>query len=100
MTGTDLEVEMVARCSVDEAQDGDATVHARKLFEIVRALPDGSRVTLSFSGEKATFQAGRSRLSLDTITAQAFPNHQKLDLVGVVSLPKAKMKEMINSTHF
>src|SRR3546814_9131671 len=69
MTGTDLEVEMVARCSVDEAQDGDATVPARKLFEIVRALPDGSRVTLSLSGEKATLQAGRSRFSLATLPA-------------------------------
>jgi DNA polymerase-3 subunit beta len=57
MTGTDLEVEMVARCAVDDAKDGDATVPARKLFEIVRALPDGSRVTVSFSGEKATVQS-------------------------------------------
>ena len=44
LTGTDLEVEMVARTAVDDAQDGETTIPARKLFEIVRALPDGSRV--------------------------------------------------------
>ena len=41
LTGTDLEVEMVARHAVDDAQDGETTIPARKLFDIVRALPDG-----------------------------------------------------------
>ena len=39
LTGTDLEVEMVARAAVDDAQDGETTIPARKLFEIVRAFP-------------------------------------------------------------
>ena len=52
LTGTDLEVEMVARHAVDDAQDGETTIPARKLFEIVRALPDGSKVTVSQSGRQ------------------------------------------------
>jgi len=96
MTGTDLEVEMVARCAVDDAKDGDATVPARKLFEIVRALPDGSRVTVSFSGEKATVQAGRSRFS----PANDFPNIDELELVERVSLPESVLKELIERTAF
>ena len=39
MTGTDLEVEMVARADVEDGQTGETTIPARKLFEIVRALP-------------------------------------------------------------
>jgi len=100
MTGTDLEVEMVARCAVDDAKDGDATVPARKLFEIVRALPDGSRVTVSFSGEKATVQAGRSRFSLATLPANDFPNIDELELVERVSLPESVLKELIERTAF
>ena len=34
LTGTDLEVEMVARTAVDDAQDGETTIPARKLFEM------------------------------------------------------------------
>ena len=60
LTGTDLEVEMVARTAVDDAQDGETTIPARKLFEIVRALPDGSKVTVSQTGDKVTVQAGRA----------------------------------------
>ena len=66
LTGTDLEVEMVSRVAVDDAEDGETTIPARKLFEIVRALPDGSRVTVSQSGDKITVQAGRSRFTLAT----------------------------------
>ena len=47
LTGTDLEVEMVARTRVDDAEPGEVTIPARKLFEIVRALPDGSKVTIA-----------------------------------------------------
>ncbi|MFN7137373.1 MAG: DNA polymerase III subunit beta, partial [Thermomonas sp.] len=32
MTGTDLEVEMVARTGVDDAVDGEITIPARKFF--------------------------------------------------------------------
>src|SRR3546814_4922911 len=50
LTGTDLEVEMVSRIAVDDAEDGETTIPARKLFDIVRALPDGSKAT----GRKST----------------------------------------------
>ena len=73
LTGTDLEVEMVARHGVDDAQDGETTIPARKLFEIVRALPDGSKVTVSQTGDKVTVQAGRSRFTLASLAGQRFP---------------------------
>ena len=41
-TGTDLEVEMVARMAADQLDPGEITIPARKLFDICRALPDAS----------------------------------------------------------
>ena len=73
LTGTDLEVEMVARHAVDDAQDGETTIPARKLFEIVRALPDGSKVTVTQTGDKVTVQAGRSRFTLASLQPTIFP---------------------------
>jgi hypothetical protein len=45
---------------------------ARKLFEIIRALPDGSRITVSQTGDKITVQAGRSRFTLARARAEPF----------------------------
>lgn len=100
LTGTDLEVEMVARQAVDEAQDGETTIPARKLFEIVRALPDGSRITVSQSGDKVTVQAGRSRFTLATLPAHDFPSVDEVEATERVHVPEAALKELIERTAF
>ena len=40
VTGTDLEVELVATCAVSVQQPGDITVPGRKLLDIFRSLPE------------------------------------------------------------
>ncbi len=100
LTGTDLEVEMVARTAVDDAQDGETTIPARKLFEIVRALPDGSKITVSQSGDKVTVQAGRSRFSLASLPANDFPSVDEVESTERIAVPEAALKELIERTAF
>lgn len=100
LTGTDLEVEMVARSEVEGAESGETTIPARKLFEIVRALPDGSRLTFSLNGDRVTVQAGRSRFTLATLSAKEFPSIDDLELVERISVPEAALKELIERTAF
>jgi DNA polymerase-3 subunit beta len=92
LTGTDLEVEMVSRIAVEDAQDGETTIPARKLFEIIRALPDGSRITVS--------QAGRSRFTLATLPANDFPSVDEVEATERVAVPEAALKELIERTAF
>lgn len=100
LTGTDLEVEMVARTRVDDAQAGETTIPARKLFEIVRALPDGSKVTVSQSADKITVQAGRSRFTLASLPANDFPSLDEVDATERVKVGEASLKELIERTAF
>ena len=100
LTGTDLEVEMVARTSVEDAKDGETTIPARKLFEIVRALPDGSRITVSQTDDKVTLQAGRSRFTLAALSANEFPAIEDIELVERIRVPEAALKELIERTAF
>ena len=100
LTGTDLEVEMVARVAVEDAQDGETTIPARKLFDIVRALPDGSKVVVSQSGDKITVQAGRSRFTLASLSANDFPSIDEVEATERVTVPEASLKELIDRTAF
>jgi len=100
LTGTDLEVEMVARTVVEDAIDGETTIPARKLFEIVRALPDGSRITVSQTDDKVTLQAGRSRFTLAALSANEFPAIEDIELVERIRVPEAALKELIERTSF
>ena len=66
VTGTDMEVELISAVSADVSQDGEITIPARKLIDIMKALPDGAKITVSVKDEKATLSAGRSRFTLST----------------------------------
>ncbi len=100
LTGTDLEVEMVARTKVDDAEAGETTIPARKLFEIVRALPDGSKVTITQVGDKVTVSAGRSRFTLASLPANDFPALDEVDATERVRVGEASLKELIERTAF
>jgi DNA polymerase III subunit beta len=100
LTGTDLEVEMVARTRVDDAEAGETTIPARKLFEIVRALPDGSKVTITQVGDKVTVSAGRSRFTLASLPANDFPALDEVDATERVRVGEASLKELIERTAF
>ena len=100
LTGTDLEVEMVARMTAEDLAAGEVTVPARKLFEICRALPDGCRIKLEQNGERVVLSAGRSRFTLATLPATEFPTIENIELVERVSLPEATLKELMERTGF
>ena len=73
VTATDLEVELVAQAEVSVDAEGEITVSGRKLLDICRALPDGSEIDISLSGEKVVVRSGRSKFSLATLPAAEFP---------------------------
>ena len=100
LTGTDLEVEMVSRIKVEDAQPGTTTIPARKLFDIIRALPDGSKVTVSQIAEKVTVQAGRSRFTLSTLSANDFPSVEEVEATERIDISEGKLKELIERTAF
>jgi len=99
-TGTDLEVEMVARMAADQLDPGEITIPARKLFDICRALPDGIKIDFKQNGERVTMSAGRSRYTLSTLPAAEFPQVDNIDLLERVTLPEATLKELIDRTAF
>ena len=73
ITGTDLEVELVAECEALVEQAGEATLPARKLADIWRSLGEGVEVTVAVEGDRAVVRSGRSRFSLATLPAADFP---------------------------
>jgi DNA polymerase-3 subunit beta len=100
ITGTDLEVELVAATKVGLEQPGDITVPGRKLVDIFRALPDGVNVTLSTEGERAIVRAGRSRFTLSTLPAAEFPVIEEINAAQTLSVAQGEFRRLIDKTHF
>jgi len=75
LTGTDLEMEMIARVTLTQPHDaGATTVPARKFFDICRGLPEGAEIAVQLEGDRMLVRSGRSRFSLSTLPAADFPN--------------------------
>src|ERR1700690_2296392 len=100
VTGTDLEVELVAAAEVTVQQPGDITVPGRKLLDIIRTLPEKSQVTLTREGERIVLRGGRSRFTLSTLPAAEFPVIDEIHATQPVSIRAQDCRRLIDKTHF
>ena len=100
VTATDLEVELVAQADVDTETGGEITVSGRKLLDICRALPEGTDISLSVSGEKLSVRGGRSKFNLATLPSAEFPVVEDIKAGQSVVVSQAVMGRLIEKTHF
>ena len=101
MTGTDLEVELVGRVTLNEpAQAGSITVPARKLMDICKSLPDDATIEVKLDDAKVVIKAGRTRFSLTTLPATEFPNVEDCNQSYELSLGQDKLRHLIDQTGF
>nr|PZN79141.1 MAG: DNA polymerase III subunit beta [Pseudomonadota bacterium] len=100
LTGTDLEVEMVCRVPGQIEKPGEITLPARKLYDICRALPEGSKITLTRQGEKVVVKSGRSRFTLSSLPVADFPKIETGSFREAVVLPASQLKQILERTAF
>src|SRR5919106_1745711 len=75
---TDIEIQITAKSGLAASGEARAlTVGARKLVDILRALPDGAEVTLQQQDKRLLVKAGKSRFTLQTLPAEDFPRLAK-----------------------
>ncbi|MCP5159969.1 MAG: DNA polymerase III subunit beta [Gammaproteobacteria bacterium] len=100
LTATDLEVELSARAELSVETPGETTLPARRLHDILRALPEDATVVLNVEGDKATMRCGRSRFTLVALPAADFPTLEDLPFEGDIRLSQGALRGMIERTHF
>jgi DNA polymerase-3 subunit beta len=75
---TDIEIQISARSSLKAGGDvRGLTVGARKLLDILRALPEDAEVNLQPQDKRLLVKAAKSRFSLQTLPSEDFPRLAK-----------------------
>lgn len=100
LTGTDLEVEIVNSCDIENNEEGDTTLPARKLLDICKALPEGANIEILIDEERATLKSGRSRFTLSTLSATEFPSIDALISPFEFNISQKILKKLIDQTQF
>ena len=99
---TDLEIQITTASADDlPGEDFRLTTSAKKLQDILRAIPDKTTVTLEQLDGRLTLKAGKSRFNLQTLPAEDFP----LLSVGSASessfsLSQRELKRLISQVQF
>jgi DNA polymerase-3 subunit beta len=101
-SATDLDMEIVDDGSAQVDVPGQITAPAHTLYEIVRKLPEGADVSLSFSGDdpRLVIQAGRSRFNLPVLPAGDFPVMSNDGLSGPITTDTNDLIRLIDKTRF
>ena len=100
VTGTDMEVELVAKTTVEVQEKGEVTVPARKLLDICRALPEGAKLAVYLDKGKLSLRSGRSRFSLATLPAADFPSIEDIHVQRGFAVGQTQLRDLIARTAF
>ncbi len=98
---TDLEVQITARADLQANAEGAVTAGARKLYDILRSLPEDAEVTLEAKENRMAVRAGKSRFNLQTLPAADFPRMvEAKDASKTLTLPQKALKDALRLVQF
>jgi DNA polymerase III subunit beta len=101
-SATDLDMEITDETPARVEVPGQITAPAHTLYEIVRKLPDGAEVELSFNGDdpRLTVAAGRSRFNLPVLPAGDFPIMSSDGLSSHLLVDTGDLMRLIEETRY
>ncbi|MDO8892845.1 MAG: DNA polymerase III subunit beta [Sulfurimicrobium sp.] len=99
---TDLEIQITALLANSNDQgDSSITVSAKKLQDIVRALPENAQISFDSKDSRLQLKAGKSQFNLQTLPADDFPKLALSDeLVSDISLSQSMLKHLFNQVQY
>lgn len=100
LTATDLEVGMRAFYQARIEETGSITVSAKKLYEIIRELPEGE---INFRAKENCWieiRGGKALFNLVGLSPEEFPHFPAADDNDNISLPSEVLGSMIEKTAF
>lgn len=102
LKATDLEIELVARASLENnSSDGACTIPARKLFDICRSLSDNAIVTFSLDEKgRPIVMSDKSKFSLMGLPAESFPAFEGELGKTEITLSQKELLALLKKTYF
>jgi DNA polymerase III subunit beta len=99
---TDLEIQITTHLDTEQAPSNESiTVAAKKLQEILRVLPDGSKVSMDIQENRLQIKTGKSRFNLQTLPAGDFPQlSDQTQESEKVRIQQKKFKELLGAVQY
>ena len=97
---TDMDISIKEFVSVDSTKNGEATVNARILSDIIRKTKKSSIIKLKTDGTRLFINSDKVEFELNALSADEFPKFIPLDPENSFQLDVEQIKRIINKTKF
>ncbi|MDP8254944.1 MAG: DNA polymerase III subunit beta [Candidatus Alcyoniella australis] len=100
LVATDLEVGIRVQLSADVADEGNITVSAKKLFEIIRELPEGPIRIATLDNDWIQVTSGKAVFKVVGLAAEDFPMFPAFDPESFEAVDGDMLLDMMEKTAF
>ena len=101
LTATDLEIQITNTIETDDSSSAAITVGGKKLQDILRILPDQSKISIEVKENKVQIKSNKSRFNLQTLPAQDFPKlSNQLQNSNKITLSQNALKSLLGSIQY
>lgn len=100
---TDLEIQITTEIKDSELAGAEEsiTVAAKKLQEILRVLPDNSKITLDIQDSRLLVKVLKSKFTLQTLPSQDFPKiSEQLSNSTSIEIEQKLLKKLLGSVQY
>lgn len=100
LTGTDLEVGLRTHVEAVIEEPGAITVNGKKIFEIVKSLPEGQTVKVERTNDVIEIRAGESEFKVLCLPREDYPQVPEPKFEKGIRLPLKDLKDMIDRVYY
>ena len=100
ITATDLDLSLRTSCPATVKKEGSCTIPARKLYDYVKLLPEGSVTIKQMENQWVQIRAGRSNTKMVGMARANFPALPTFPSGSATKLPVAVLRNLIAKTIF
>lgn len=100
LTGTDLEVSIITFINVRGEQDGAIAIPAKRLFDIIRELPDLPITVETEKSNRIMLATEKGNYKLAGESSEEYPHIASESFVSQISYPTPRFLRMIDKTVF
>lgn len=97
---TDIEITLVANYVADVLSEGEITVSAKKLYEMMREIPDGLVKVKKNDGNLLTISCQKAVYRISGMSADEFPSVAEDEDLPLFNLDSKVLTELITKTFF
>jgi len=100
IAATDLDVTILSSCGAQIITPGGVTIEAKRLFDVIRSLPDEDVHMTLQENNSMLIESGTAKFRLLGLPAEDYPTLPTVDIAEAFTIPLDELKTMVGKVKF